>query len=61
MAEKMSSTWRRLYVDKLKARIRLDFTLASGQSFRWRETAPGEWTNVLSSYVWTLKDRKSVV
>ena len=59
MADKMSSTWRRLYVDKLKARIRLDFTLASGQSFRWRETAPGEWTNVLSSYVWTLKQDDS--
>ena len=59
MADKMSSTWRRLYVDKLKARIRLDFTLASGQSFRWRETAPGEWTNVLSSHVWTLKQDES--
>lgn len=55
----MSSTWRKLYVDKFKARMRLDLTLASGQSFRWRETAPGEWTNVLSGYVWTLKQNES--
>ena len=45
--------WRKLNIDKLG--IRLDLTLQSGQSFRWRETAPGEWTNVLSGYVWTLK------
>ena len=45
--------WRKLNIDKLG--IRLDVTLQSGQSFRWRETAPGEWTNVLSGYVWTLK------
>lgn len=38
-----------------KAGIRLDLTLLSGQSFRWKETAPGEWTNVLSGFVWTLK------
>lgn len=45
--------WRKLQVDK--AGIRLDLTLLSGQSFRWKETAPGEWTNVLSGFVWTLK------
>ena len=51
----MSSPWRKLHVNTLKVRIRLDLTLQGGQSFRWRETAPGEWTNVLCGYVWTLK------
>ena len=45
--------WRKLHVDK--PGIRLDLILQSGQSFRWRETASGEWTNVLSGFVWTLK------
>lgn len=53
----MSSTWRKLCVTR--SNVRLDLTLASGQSFRWRETAPGEWTNVLSGYVWTLKQNES--
>ncbi|XP_078344880.1 N-glycosylase/DNA lyase-like isoform X2 [Oculina patagonica] len=55
----MSSAWRLLSIDKSKVRIRLDLTLASGQSFRWKETAPGEWTNVLFGYVWTLKQNKT--
>ena len=45
--------WRKLHIDK--PGIRLDLILQSGQSFRWRETASGEWTNVLSGLVWTLK------
>lgn len=49
--------WRKLPVNKLM--IRLDLTLQSGQSFRWRGTAPGEWTNVLSGFVWTLKQNES--
>lgn len=55
----MSSAWRRLSVNKFKVRIRLDLTLASGQSFRWKETAPGEWTSVLCGYAWTLKQNES--
>lgn len=45
--------WRKLHVEK--PGIRLDLTLQSGQSFRWRQTKPGEWTNVLCGFVWTLK------
>ena len=45
--------WRKLQVEI--PGIRLDLTLQSGQSFRWRQTKPGEWTNVLCGFVWTLK------
>lgn len=55
----MSSPWRKLYVNSPKVRIRLKLTLQGGQSFRWRETAPGEWTNVLCGYVWTLKQSEN--
>ena len=55
----MSSPWRKLLVNSLKVRIRLDLTLQGGQSFRWKETAPGEWTNVLCGYVWTLKQSEN--
>lgn len=55
----MSSPWRKLYVNTPKVRIRLDLTLQGGQSFRWRETGPGEWTNVLCGYVWTLKQSEN--
>ena len=55
----MSSPWRKLHVNTLKVKIRLDLTLQGGQSFRWRETAPGEWTNVLYGYVWTLKQSEN--
>ncbi|CAG6021615.1 unnamed protein product [Menidia menidia] len=34
--------------------MRLDLTLACGQSFRWRETAEGHWTGVMGGRVWTL-------
>ncbi|XP_068599772.1 N-glycosylase/DNA lyase-like [Brachionichthys hirsutus] len=37
-----------------KSELRLDLTLACGQSFRWRETAEGHWTGVLGGRVWTL-------
>ncbi|XP_069122062.1 LOW QUALITY PROTEIN: N-glycosylase/DNA lyase-like [Argopecten irradians] len=34
--------------------LRLDKTLVCGQSFRWKERAPGIWTGVLAGYVWNL-------
>ncbi|XP_053705509.1 N-glycosylase/DNA lyase [Synchiropus splendidus] len=34
--------------------LRLDLTLACGQSFRWRETSEGHWTGVMKGRVWTL-------
>lgn len=37
-----------------KSELRLDLTLACGQTFRWRETADGHWTGVLRGRVWTL-------
>ena len=55
----MSSPWKKLCVNTPKVRIRLNLTLQGGQSFRWRETAPGEWTNVLCGYVWTLKQSEN--
>jgi len=55
----MSSPWRKLCINTPKVRIRLDLTLQGGQSFRWRETAPGEWTNVLCGFVWTLKQSEN--
>ncbi|XP_069580136.1 N-glycosylase/DNA lyase [Brachyistius frenatus] len=44
--------WRSMACSKLE--LRLDFTLACGQSFRWRETADGHWTGVMGGRVWTL-------
>ncbi|XP_071495777.1 N-glycosylase/DNA lyase-like [Diadema antillarum] len=35
--------------------LRLDITLACGQSFRWKEIQPGTWRSVLSDCIWTLK------
>ncbi|CAH1786103.1 unnamed protein product [Owenia fusiformis] len=46
------NTWRRLPC-KI-SEVNLDILLACGQSFRWHETHPGEWTGALSGYVWTL-------
>ncbi|XP_054634957.1 N-glycosylase/DNA lyase [Dunckerocampus dactyliophorus] len=37
-----------------KSQLRLDLTLACGQSFRWRETSEGHWTGVVGGRVWTL-------
>nr|XP_057907589.1 N-glycosylase/DNA lyase [Doryrhamphus excisus] len=37
-----------------KSGLRLDLTLACGQSFRWRETSEGHWTGVFGGRVWTL-------
>ncbi|KAM4737798.1 N-glycosylase/DNA lyase isoform 1-T2 [Anableps anableps] len=37
-----------------KSELRLDLTLACGQTFRWRETAEGHWTGVIGGRVWTL-------
>ncbi|XP_028265667.1 N-glycosylase/DNA lyase isoform X2 [Parambassis ranga] len=37
-----------------KSELRLDLTLACGQTFRWRETAEGHWTGVMAGRVWTL-------
>ncbi|XP_068585898.1 N-glycosylase/DNA lyase isoform X2 [Cebidichthys violaceus] len=44
--------WRSLVC--AKSELRLDLTLACGQSFRWRETAEGHWTGVMGGRVWTL-------
>ncbi|KAM6982467.1 LOW QUALITY PROTEIN: N-glycosylase/DNA lyase [Tautogolabrus adspersus] len=44
--------WRSLAC--AKPELRLDLTLACGQSFRWRETADGHWTGVMGGRVWTL-------
>ena len=49
----MATVWRKLLVNK--PGVRLDLTLPSGQSFRWKETAPGEWTSVICGFVWILK------
>ena len=35
--------------------LRLDLTLCCGQSFRWQETGPGEWTGVAKERLITLK------
>ncbi|XP_062283381.1 N-glycosylase/DNA lyase [Scomber scombrus] len=47
-----ANMWRRLAC--AKSELRLDLTLACGQSFRWRETAEGHWTGVIGGRVWTL-------
>ncbi|XP_042347947.1 N-glycosylase/DNA lyase isoform X2 [Plectropomus leopardus] len=44
--------WRSLAC--AKSELRLDLTLACGQTFRWRETAEGHWTGVMGGRVWTL-------
>lgn len=44
--------WRSLPC--VKSELRLDLTLACGQTFRWRETAEGHWTGVMGGRVWTL-------
>ncbi|XP_070695606.1 N-glycosylase/DNA lyase [Pempheris klunzingeri] len=44
--------WRSLAC--AKSEMRLDLTLACGQSFRWRESAGGHWTGVMGGRVWTL-------
>lgn len=46
------SVWRCLSC--AKSELRLDLTLACGQTFRWRETADGHWTGVMGGRVWTL-------
>uniref|UniRef100_A0A8C5Q7A4 N-glycosylase/DNA lyase n=1 Tax=Leptobrachium leishanense TaxID=445787 RepID=A0A8C5Q7A4_9ANUR len=37
-----------------RSELRLDFTLACGQTFRWKELSPGYWTGVLHGRVCTL-------
>ncbi|KAI9019795.1 DNA glycosylase, partial [Hyaloraphidium curvatum] len=49
----MPSAWSSLGV--LPDELRLDTTLKCGQSFRWKETRPMEWTNVLGDELITLK------
>ncbi|XP_034551684.1 N-glycosylase/DNA lyase [Notolabrus celidotus] len=44
--------WRSLSC--AKSELRLDLTLACGQTFRWKETAEGHWTGVMGGRVWTL-------
>ena len=53
-------SWRKLSCKA--SEIRLDIVLSAGQSFRWRETRPGEWTNVLGGEVVTMKqDSKEIL
>ncbi|XP_054770057.2 N-glycosylase/DNA lyase-like [Lytechinus pictus] len=49
----MSKQWRMIpcHISEL----RLDITLACGQSFRWKEIEPGIWRSVLGGSIWTLK------
>lgn len=44
--------WRS--IECARSELRLELTLACGQSFRWRETAEGHWTGVMGGRVWTL-------
>nr|XP_015823748.2 N-glycosylase/DNA lyase [Nothobranchius furzeri] len=44
--------WRSLAC--AKSELRLDLTLACGQTFRWKESAEGHWTGVMGGRVWTL-------
>ncbi|XP_026222806.1 N-glycosylase/DNA lyase [Anabas testudineus] len=44
--------WRSLSCPK--SELRLDLTLACGQTFRWRETAENHWSGVMGGRVWTL-------
>uniref|UniRef100_A0A1A7WQ57 N-glycosylase/DNA lyase n=2 Tax=Iconisemion striatum TaxID=60296 RepID=A0A1A7WQ57_9TELE len=44
--------WRSLTC--AKSELRLDLTLACGQTFRWKESAEGHWTGVMGGRVWTL-------
>ncbi|KAL4218951.1 8-oxoguanine glycosylase ogg1 [Mactra antiquata] len=41
------------------AELRLDRTLACGQSFRWKEHSPGIWTGVIGCAVWQFKQTDS--
>jgi N-glycosylase/DNA lyase len=45
--------WRCLSVSPKE--LKLDLTLPSGQSFRWKQTAQNEWSNVINNHVITLK------
>ncbi|XP_061909599.1 N-glycosylase/DNA lyase-like isoform X1 [Entelurus aequoreus] len=45
-------TWRSIACKK--SELRLDLTLACGQSFRWRETSEDHWTGVIGGRVWIL-------
>ncbi|KAF7658334.1 hypothetical protein LDENG_00014090 [Lucifuga dentata] len=47
-----TEVWRSLTC--ATSELRLDLTLACGQTFRWRETADGHWTGVMGGRVWTL-------
>lgn len=49
--------WRSL--ELARSELRLELTLACGQSFRWRETAEGHWTGVMGGRVWTLTQTDS--
>lgn len=49
--------WRS--IELARSELRLELTLACGQSFRWRETAEGHWTGVMGGRVWTLTQTDS--
>ncbi|CAJ1084944.1 N-glycosylase/DNA lyase [Xyrichtys novacula] len=44
-----------------KSELRLDLTLACGQTFRWKETAECHWTGVMGGRVWTLTQTDDTV
>lgn len=52
MAKLSSGMWK--CIELARSELRLELTLACGQSFRWRETAEGHWTGVMGGRVWTL-------
>lgn len=49
--------WR--FIELARSELRLELTLACGQTFRWRETAEGHWTGVMGGRVWTLTQTDS--
>ncbi|XP_061760233.1 N-glycosylase/DNA lyase isoform X2 [Nerophis ophidion] len=52
-------TWRSIACEK--SELRLDLTLACGQSFRWRETSENHWTGVIGGQVWTLTQTEDIL
>ncbi|XP_014674304.1 PREDICTED: N-glycosylase/DNA lyase-like isoform X1 [Priapulus caudatus] len=51
------SGWKRILCSRKQ--LRIEITLACGQSFRWHETRPNEWTSVLADRVFTLSQTDS--
>lgn len=49
VAADLAAGWRLLGTPREE--LRLEFTLPTGQSFRWRETGPDEYTGVVGQRV----------